>query len=338
MAAASSTTQLLSLLNHHHHQQAAAVGGGGGGGFLDHNSTSDNNNNSSNNDENNNNNNLGFFPNFPLHQNFIFSQLLMSGGSTNDTSLLASLPPSHHDHHHQTLSSSSPSAAAAAAVAATSSPTELKAVNKDGLIDPDLLSLQRSGAANNNLWGWGDLGGGECRLTTPAAGGKKTTLSANYSYGDNNNNSNGNINDGGRHRFPGVNVSDGSNSVVSNGNNVSAAAMKLKKIRAAGGGGGGCRKKVREPRFCFKTLSEVDVLDDGYKWRKYGQKVVKNTLHPRSYYRCTKDSCRVKKRVERLSEDPRMVITTYEGRHAHSPSHDQDEDGHSPSHLSNFFF
>ncbi|CAI0457252.1 unnamed protein product [Linum tenue] len=106
--------------------------------------------------------------------------------------------------------------------------------------------------------------------------------------------------------------------------------MKLKKIRAA--------KKVREPRFCFKTLSEVDVLDDGYKWRKYGQKVVKNTLHPRSYYRCTKDSCRVKKRVERLSEDPRMVITTYEGRHAHSPSHDQDEDGHSPSHLSNFFF
>jgi hypothetical protein len=38
---------------------------------------------------------------------------------------------------------------------------------------------------------------------------------------------------------------------------------------------------VREPRFCFKTMSDVDVLDDGYKWRKYGQKVVKNTQHPR---------------------------------------------------------
>ncbi|GMH06656.1 hypothetical protein Nepgr_008496 [Nepenthes gracilis] len=95
------------------------------------------------------------------------------------------------------------------------------------------------------------------------------------------------------------------------------SAMKMKKVKA--------RRKVREPRFCFKTMSDVDVLDDGYKWRKYGQKVVKNTQHPRSYYRCTQDDCRVKKRVERLAEDPRMVITTYEGRHAHSPSHDRDE-------------
>lgn len=39
------------------------------------------------------------------------------------------------------------------------------------------------------------------------------------------------------------------------------------------------RRKVREPRFCFKTLTDVDVLDDGYKLRKYGQKVVKNTQH-----------------------------------------------------------
>ncbi|MQL75237.1 hypothetical protein Taro_007620 [Colocasia esculenta] len=79
------------------------------------------------------------------------------------------------------------------------------------------------------------------------------------------------------------------------------------------------RRKLREPRFCFQTRSDVDVLDDGYKWRKYGQKVVKNSLHPRSYYRCTHSNCRVKKRVERLSEDCRMVITTYEGRHTHTP-------------------
>lgn len=44
------------------------------------------------------------------------------------------------------------------------------------------------------------------------------------------------------------------------------------------------RRKMREPRFCFQTRSDVDVLDDGYKWRKYGQKVVKNSLHPRYYY------------------------------------------------------
>ncbi|XP_075478378.1 putative WRKY transcription factor 12 [Primulina tabacum] len=82
------------------------------------------------------------------------------------------------------------------------------------------------------------------------------------------------------------------------------------------------RRKLREPRFCFQTRSDIDVLDDGYKWRKYGQKVVKNSLHPRSYYRCTHSNCRVKKRVERLSEDCRMVITTYEGRHNHSPCDD----------------
>jgi len=53
-----------------------------------------------------------------------------------------------------------------------------------------------------------------------------------------------------------------------------STTMKMKKMKG--------RKKVREPRFCFKTLStDVDVLDDGYKWRKYGQKVVKNTQHPR---------------------------------------------------------
>ncbi|WVZ14842.1 hypothetical protein V8G54_012408 [Vigna mungo] len=29
-----------------------------------------------------------------------------------------------------------------------------------------------------------------------------------------------------------------------------------------------------------RTKTDVDVLDDGYKWRKYGHKVVKNSLHP----------------------------------------------------------
>lgn len=48
----------------------------------------------------------------------------------------------------------------------------------------------------------------------------------------------------------------------------------------------------------------------------------------KSYYRCTHNNCRVKKRVERLSEDCRMVITTYEGRHTHLPCDDTESDEH----------
>ena len=34
-------------------------------------------------------------------------------------------------------------------------------------------------------------------------------------------------------------------------------------------------------RVAFRTKSEVEILDDGFKWRKYGKKSVKNNSHPR---------------------------------------------------------
>ncbi|PKI60327.1 hypothetical protein CRG98_019263 [Punica granatum] len=76
-------------------------------------------------------------------------------------------------------------------------------------------------------------------------------------------------------------------------------------------------KKVRRPRFAFQTRSQVDILDDGYRWRKYGQKAVKNNKFPRSYYRCTYQGCNVKKQVQRLTRDESVVVTTYEGTHTH---------------------
>uniref|UniRef100_A0A0A9G7H5 WRKY domain-containing protein n=1 Tax=Arundo donax TaxID=35708 RepID=A0A0A9G7H5_ARUDO len=79
------------------------------------------------------------------------------------------------------------------------------------------------------------------------------------------------------------------------------------------------RRYVPTPaqRIIVQTTSEVDLLDDGYRWRKYGQKVVKGNPHPRSYYKCTFQGCDVKKHIERSSQDPKAVITTYEGKHSH---------------------
>ncbi|XP_028769333.1 probable WRKY transcription factor 56 [Neltuma alba] len=82
-------------------------------------------------------------------------------------------------------------------------------------------------------------------------------------------------------------------------------------------GGGGRLKKSTRPRFAFQTRSADDILDDGYRWRKYGQKAVKNSVYPRSYYRCTHHTCNVKKQVQRLSRDTGIVVTTYEGIHNH---------------------
>ncbi|KMS96358.1 hypothetical protein BVRB_9g225950 [Beta vulgaris subsp. vulgaris] len=77
-------------------------------------------------------------------------------------------------------------------------------------------------------------------------------------------------------------------------------------------------KPNHESRIVVHTVSEVDIVNDGYRWRKYGQKMVKGNPNPRSYYRCSTTGCPVKKHVERASHDPKVVITTYEGEHDHS--------------------
>ncbi|XP_010494803.1 PREDICTED: probable WRKY transcription factor 8 isoform X3 [Camelina sativa] len=104
---------------------------------------------------------------------------------------------------------------------------------------------------------------------------------------------------------------------------------KILKKREAGDGGEDDQRsqkvvktkkkeeKKKEPRVSFMTKTEVDHLEDGYRWRKYGQKAVKNSPYPRSYYRCTTQKCNVKKRVERSYQDPTVVITTYESQHNH---------------------
>ena len=35
-------------------------------------------------------------------------------------------------------------------------------------------------------------------------------------------------------------------------------------------------KEMKQHRYAFQTRSQIDILDDGYRWRKYGEKAVKN--------------------------------------------------------------
>ncbi|XP_071716632.1 probable WRKY transcription factor 75 [Rutidosis leptorrhynchoides] len=97
----------------------------------------------------------------------------------------------------------------------------------------------------------------------------------------------------------------------SDGNELNSAPRSGKNYVKKG------EKKIRKPKCAFQTRSQVDILDDGYRWRKYGQKAVKNNKFPRSYYRCTYQGCNVKKQVQRLSKDEGIVVTTYEGTHSH---------------------
>lgn len=58
--------------------------------------------------------------------------------------------------------------------------------------------------------------------------------------------------------------------------------------------------------------------DDGYTWRKYGQKDILGSRYPRSYYRCTHKNyygCEAKKKMQRLDDDPFTYEVTYCGNH-----------------------
>ncbi|GJN17762.1 hypothetical protein PR202_gb04860 [Eleusine coracana subsp. coracana] len=68
------------------------------------------------------------------------------------------------------------------------------------------------------------------------------------------------------------------------GSGSSGSSGKEKASSKAGGAGRSGKRKVSRPRFAFQTRSVNDILDDGYRWRKYGQKAVKNSAHPRFDY------------------------------------------------------
>ncbi|XP_021284009.1 probable WRKY transcription factor 7 [Herrania umbratica] len=76
------------------------------------------------------------------------------------------------------------------------------------------------------------------------------------------------------------------------------------------------KRVIRVPAISNKM---ADIPPDDYSWRKYGQKPIKGSPHPRGYYKCSSvRGCPARKHVERALDDPRMLIVTYEGDHNHS--------------------
>lgn len=101
------------------------------------------------------------------------------------------------------------------------------------------------------------------------------------------------------------------------------AKSEASTIHVASTGGCHCSKQrklrikraIRVPCVSNKL---ADIPPDDYAWRKYGQKPIKGSPYPRSYYKCSSvRGCPARKHVERCLEDPTMLVVTYEGDHNH---------------------
>ncbi|XP_013600626.1 PREDICTED: probable WRKY transcription factor 7 [Brassica oleracea var. oleracea] len=76
------------------------------------------------------------------------------------------------------------------------------------------------------------------------------------------------------------------------------------------------KRVIRVPAVSSKM---ADIPSDEYSWRKYGQKPIKGSPHPRGYYKCSSvRGCPARKHVERALDDAMMLIVTYEGDHNHA--------------------
>ncbi|XP_057445895.1 probable WRKY transcription factor 27 isoform X1 [Lotus japonicus] len=83
------------------------------------------------------------------------------------------------------------------------------------------------------------------------------------------------------------------------------------------------RRRLTDQMKTVRQMTTDKITNDMWAWRKYGQKPIKGSPHPRSYYKCrSMKTCDAKKLVERSKTDPSMFIVTYVGDHDHmNPPH-----------------
>ncbi|KAJ0695981.1 putative transcription factor WRKY family [Helianthus annuus] len=94
---------------------------------------------------------------------------------------------------------------------------------------------------------------------------------------------------------------------------VSDESIKTKTLRKTKRG---CYNKRKNT--WTSTNVTFDLIDDGYAWRKYGQKTILNSKHQRNYYRCShkfEQGCQATKQVQKINDKPSKYKITYNGRH-----------------------
>ncbi|MBA0572838.1 hypothetical protein Golob_000146 [Gossypium lobatum] len=113
-----------------------------------------------------------------------------------------------------------------------------------------------------------------------------------------------------------VNVASSHNQTGSNDDQLVKSEDCSESRRPRPKGKRGCYKRKRAEQ-AWTVVSAT--TQDGHGWRKYGQKDILNSKHPRSYFRCTRkydQGCRATKQVQRLEEDgSQMYRITYIGAH-----------------------
>ncbi|CAI5471347.1 unnamed protein product [Closterium sp. Yama58-4] len=99
-------------------------------------------------------------------------------------------------------------------------------------------------------------------------------------------------------------------------------AASLPRTRGGDGAGRMSNGDARgaAPRAATEDAVILTSLDDGWHWRKYGEKPIVDNYFPREYYKCSLKRglrCPALRQVERCNDDPSKFRVFYNGAHNH---------------------